>query len=455
MPGMAGAADSRPARVDSITSLAQGGPAEGNPGRTGAENALLLSLQRQALQYFLDNQMPNGLVLDRQHNHGPRRAHGLCSSSATGMGFVALALAAAPPYRLHSRQAAVERIRAGVQAAVEQLPHDHGIMPHFVDDATGRVHGTDHLSTIDSAWLVAGALWAAAFLGDRGLEEDAERLYARIDWRYWTAPEEPATRGLLRHGKRRDGQFLGCWWDRLNGETIFMYVLAAGAADGRNLGPEAWRALQPFYGTVAGLRFHSADLGLFVFQYGMDLLDLRRWQAPRAEELLAEAGAAALANCRTCRAQADTFATFRRFWGLSAGDGPSTPPDPDIYRCYTPAEPADGTAHITATLGSIGFQPDLVLENLLEAEGEHRLQARGRYGFSNINVDRHWVSRDMVGIDVGATVLALDNYLCGDRVRTTFCALSCIQRGMQRLGFRAAAVDPTVENPAHSLRNAS
>ena len=66
------------------------------------ERGLLLHLQRQALDYFLENQLPCGLVLDRQHNRGPRRSHGLCSTSATGMGFIALALATAPPYRLLS-----------------------------------------------------------------------------------------------------------------------------------------------------------------------------------------------------------------------------------------------------------------------------------------------------------------------------------------------------------------
>ena len=43
---------------------------------------------------------------------------------------------------------------------------------------------------------------------------------------------------------------------------------------------ENWCRLQPFFGTVAGLRFISADLGLFVFQYGLDLLDLdTKWAA--------------------------------------------------------------------------------------------------------------------------------------------------------------------------------
>jgi hypothetical protein len=41
----------------------------------------------------------------------------------------------------------------------------------------------------------------------------------------------------------------------------------------------------------------------------------------------------------------------------------------------------------------------------------------------------------MVGIDAGAAVLALDNHLMADRVRTVFQGLSCVRRGMERLGF--------------------
>ena len=62
-------------------------------------------------------------------------------------------------------------------------------------------------------------------------------------------------------------------------------MLAAGAAAGRAVAPAAWEALRPCYGTVAGLRFNNADLGLFVFQYGLDLLDLRAWRAPGAVDL--------------------------------------------------------------------------------------------------------------------------------------------------------------------------
>ena len=46
------------------------------------------------------------------------------------------------------------------------------------------------------------------------------------------------------------------------------------------------------YGTAAGLRFVSADLGLFVFQYGLDLLDFRTWHVPGSLDLWAEAAVA-------------------------------------------------------------------------------------------------------------------------------------------------------------------
>src|SRR5438132_267382 len=141
-------------------------------------------------------------------------------------------------------------------------------------------------------------------------------------WR-WLPPNRPGTPGLLRHGKDRHGSFLPCSWDRLNGETAFMYVLAAGAGAEKAIADTAWTALRPFYGTVAGHRFNNADLGLFVFQYGLDLLDLAQWQAPGRVDLLADAKLATKANHQVCEEAAASFATYRRFWVLSRGGGPA------------------------------------------------------------------------------------------------------------------------------------
>ena len=405
---------------------------------TTRDRRLLLRLQSQALQYFLDNQTPAGLVLDRQRNHGPLRRGGLCSISATGMGWMALAIASDAPYRLLSPYEAVRRIRTGIQTALHDLPHDCGILPHFVDADTFHVHGCDYLSTIETAWLVAGALWSAAFLRDAELERLAHALSERIDWDYWTAPEESAV-PLIRHGQTRERRFINCAWDRLNGETVFMYVLAAGA-ERHPLRVSAWSHLRSFHGTMAGLHFNNSDLGLFVFQYGLDLLDLDDWLVPNDVDLASEAGLAAEANSRVCRELSRTYTTYRDYWGLSAGDGPGAAPAEIAYHCYAPAGPIDGTAHLTATLASIAHRPELVAENLERAAHEDRWTLLGRYGFSNINADRDWVGPDMVGIDAGAAVLALDNHLHDNRVRRVFHTLACVQRGLERSGFRSRAV---------------
>lgn len=402
---------------------------------TATDRHFLLALERLALQYFLDNQTPSGLFLDRQSNRGPLRAEGLCSTSATGMGWIALALASADPHRLLSAADAVGRIRAGLETALFRLPHDRGVVPHFLDARTGCPRGSDHFSTIDTAWLAAGALWASAFLHDAELTCLAQRIAERIDWHYWTAPGESDV-PLVRHGQTREGHFLRCTWDRLNGETVFMYVLAAGSEGANALPASAWRYLRPFPGSVAGLRFNNSDLGLFVFQYGLDLLDLSGWLAPGGVDLAMEAPIAAEANYRLCRELADTYETYRDYWGLSAGDGPADTPSGYTYRCYAPAGPIDGTAHLTATLASISHQPDVVLANLHRAEREERRSPLGRYGFSSVNRDRGWIASDMVGIDAGAAVLAVENYLNNQRIRRIFHSLPCVQRGLKSSGFR-------------------
>jgi hypothetical protein len=403
------------------------------------DRGLLRLLQRRALRYFLDNQGADGLVQDRQANLGPTRQAGPLSISATGMGLIAVSLASASPYRLIPHRDAVSRVRAALDTALERLPVDHGIFPHFVDRNSLKPLGEDTFSTVDTSWLLAGALWAASFLRDGKLVDLAGQLYDRVDWRYWSVASETETPWLIRHGKGPGGEFLPCSWDRANGETLMMYVLAAGAADDRALPGESWKSLRPFYGEVAGHRFNNADLGLFVFQYGLDLLDLSRWRTPDGPDLVAEASVATLANRDACRASADRFRTYRRHWGISAGDGPGHPAGLDAYNDYSPAKALDGTAHLTATLASIAHQPDAVLDNVRSAMASDRTSPLGRYGLSCVNDDRAWIARDMVGIDSGAAALALDNVLMEDRVRAVFHELPCVRKGLERLGFRDAA----------------
>lgn len=400
------------------------------------DRAQLEALQLQALQYFLDNQLPHGLILDRQRNHSASSSQGWCSTAATGMGLIAIALSSAPEYRLLSRRTAITRVRLCLKTALERLPEVDGMMPHFVDATTLQPVGDDVVSTIDSSWLVAGALWAASFLDDAELKQLSDALYSRIDWQSWAQLSDSGDSRWLCHGQKSDGSRIASCWDRLNAETAFMYVMAIGAERGNSLPAKTWRGLRKHYGTVAGARFGSADLGLFSAQYSLSLLDFEQNRWPGRFDLQRQSKKAVEANHRYCLNNRKTFKTFKRFWGLSAGDGPGDSGQDDQYRAYAPGGPVDGTAHLTATLASVEVCPELVLENLRAVRGKRFNNAHGRYGLSNINLDRGWVSRDVVAIDLGAAVLAIDNALHDQRVRKQFHALSCIEQATKRLGVR-------------------
>ncbi|MDD4318933.1 MAG: glucoamylase family protein [Candidatus Peribacteraceae bacterium] len=398
----------------------------------GRESAADLDrIERDCLLYFLENRTEEGLFADRQRNRGERYDLDAvpCSLSATGMGLIALAVAAQKPHRLLTPSEASERCGQTCDTARGKLPQDHGVLPHYVKGKQLAVWGDDARSTVETAWLVAGAGCAAELLHDDALREAAAALHDRVDWRYWSCKET----GMLLHGKNGDGDVLPGRWDRLNNETAFMYVLAAGAEGNKRLDLSSWKQLGTFDGEVAGVKFASADLGLFAHQYGFDLLHLREWKNPGSIDLLEQARLATRANILASQAMSKDFSTFRTgLWGLSAGDGPSGPDS--AYRIYTPRS-CDGTAHVMSSVASIAHDQAAVLRNLLLADDIPN--ARGRYGYGNINLENGtWVSGDVVGIDVGAALLALDNHLHDDRIRHAFHAFPPVQRGLKALGFR-------------------
>lgn len=424
------------------------------------DKRLLLEYQTLTLSYFLDNQLPHGLILDRQANQGPLRQDGLCSTSATGMGLLAIALASTPEYGLLSRYDARRRISRGIEAAF-RLEHVRGIMPHFTRSDGITPVGSDKLATIDSAWLVAGALLAAEIPGMESLRPRALELYNRVDWRYWTVAKriedlrnQPGdmndnlvrhARGhWLLHGMRDDGTFLPSHWDLLNAETAFMYLLGCGAHRRKRLGMGIWNDL------IAEREHVPADttngaLGLFVSQYSLELVDFSRIPLPGNVRLQAECRQGVRANYRACRNESVRFKTYRRFWGMSAGDGPPAEDPqlaaqhsddafkhPDEYRPYGPVEPPaiDGTAHVMATVASVRVEPHLVLQNMRATRGFKRML--GRYGYSNVNLDRNWFSRDVVGIDVGAACMGIDNALHGNRLPRLFARSAPVARAISR-----------------------
>ena len=98
-------------------------------------------------------------------------------------------------------------------------------------------------------------------------------------------------------------------------------------------------------------------------------------------------------------------------WGLTASDyqGGYTawgapPRHPDTDGSLVPCAPA----------GSLMFTPDIALPALKAMKAQYGQQIYGRYGFADaFNPHNGWVNRDVLGIDLGITLLSAENLRSG------------------------------------------
>jgi len=97
--------------------------------------------------------------------------------------------------------------------------------------------------------------------------------------------------------------------------------------------------------------------------------------------------------------------------------------------------PIDGTVVPSAPAGSLPFLPQPVMRVLKNIKKNYS-RAWSRYGFVNaFNPLKNWYDSDVVGIDVGITMLMAENARTGF-VWNTFMKNPEVKRGMERAGFK-------------------
>ncbi len=157
--------------------------------RRRASTAELEVLQRESFDYFLNEVNPaTGLIRDKTATDWPASiaATGLalaCYPVAVERGFMAREAAAARTL------ATLRFFFASLQGPESDATGHHGFYYHFLDMQTGRRAWQCELSTVDSAFLFAGALAAAAYFDADVADEReicvlADALYRRADWQW-------------------------------------------------------------------------------------------------------------------------------------------------------------------------------------------------------------------------------------------------------------------------------
>ncbi|WP_425602932.1 glucoamylase family protein [Hoeflea algicola] len=343
-----------------------------HPGETRLD-----ALQRHAFDYFLnETNLANGLVADKSQPGAP--------ASIAAVGFALAAYPVGVERAWISRISAIDRTLAALrffnnapQATGPDMTGHKGFFYHFLDMTTGRRAGLCELSTVDTGFLLAGMLAAAAYF-DRDSEDEqeirtlADALYRRADWQW--ACNGGAT---ITHGWTPEDGFLPYRWEGYD-EASLLYVLALGSPT-HPLAAESYLAWTSTYQwkEIYGYEFIYGG-PLFIHQYSHIWIDFRGIQ----DAFTRGKGIDYFENSRRATYVQQEYAIRNplkfagygeNFWGLTASDGPgwTTRRVNGIERAFfdyaargVPYGPDDGTVAPWAVVASLPFAPEIVMPTI-------------------------------------------------------------------------------------------
>jgi len=441
-------------------------PERGGETLSPAANAFLDTLSERTFHYFWDlSDSMMGLTPDRSP-----------TKSFISVGAVGFALTAYPIGAEHgwvTRAAAAERVRrtlrffrdARQDTARAGSTGYRGFFYHFLDPKTGQRFETVELSTMDTALLLAGALFCQSYFDrDEPLERDvrelAEAIYRRVDWR-WAQPRPP----LIALGWSPEEGHLPYDWGGLN-ETMLLHVLALGSPS-HGVDPAVWPGYAKHYrwGTFQGQE-HLGFAPLFGHQYSHVWIDFRGIRDPymrgKGIDYFENSRRATYAQRGYAIANPSGFRGYDEdVWGLTACDGPldakrvidGREREFHTYEargaCHTRVTD-DGTISPSAAGGSIAFAPEICLPALMAMRERYGDHVYRRYGFVdafNPTLDDTtrvpygkivpgvgWFDDDYLGIDQGPILAMIANYTDG-AVWQAMSRCAQLRRGLKRAGF--------------------
>ena len=400
---------------------------------SAADTILLEECQRRAVDYFVEQTDDySGLTRDRAPADGGWSG---APASIAATGFALSAWCVADDRGWLKPGEARQRVVRTLRFALDHTQQEHGWFYHFVDARNGRRAWQCEVSTIDTALFLQGVVLAREYLDDPEVRSLADKIYGRVDWRW--ALNGGAT---LSHGWRPETGFLKSRWDGY-AEMMGLYLLGIGAA-AKPLPAKAWTAWQR--GPVERVGEHAFHSGapLFVHQYSHAWFDFRGRSDGRVD-YWKNSVEATLAQREWSGGMAASFPRWSRdVWGLTASDsergymawgGPADAPGS-----------ADGTLVPSAPGGSLPFAPTECLVSLQAMRALGGNLVWKRYGFVNaFNPQTGWASPDVIGIDLGITLLMAENLRSGF-VWRNFMRAPEVRRGMALAGFN----EPAVQVPA-------
>ena len=409
------------------------------PGKTvfSAEDEKFLDdLQRRGIQFFMDEQHPQtGLMPDRARAKGGKSNH-VASIASVGFGLTSMCIGVERGWV--KKDDAYERSMRVLRFLRDKAPQEHGHFYHFLDMETGGRVWDCEVSNIDTAILMAGVLTVRQYFPDTELAKLANELYERVEWT-WLLKDNK----LLAHGYKPEEGFLKAEWGGYSEGPVLIVLLGLGSKT-HPLPSESWRAWrrEPVI-TYQGLTIISCP-PLFTHQYPQCWFDLRGTRDDYANYFRNGQLATIAMRQWTIDELSKRYETYGpNVWGLTASDFK------DGYTAWggPPAQgPIDGSVVPAAAAGSLAFEPRLCIDALKTMREKYGDKGYVKYGFVDaFNPTNGWYNADVIGIDVGPSVLMAENARSGF-VWKLFMSAPEAQAALKAAGFRPLVSNNEEEN---------
>jgi len=182
------------------------------------------------------------------------------------------------------------------------------------------------------------------------------------------------------------------------------------------------------------LTYITGNAPLFIHQYSHAWIDFRNKQDAYAN-YFQNSITATQAHKLFCLSLASQFPDYtNNFWGISSSDSVN-----GYVAWGGPPEmgPIDGSIVPSASAGSVPFLPTDTLAVLRNLYTKYAVNAWTQYGFIDaFNSLTGWIDADVLGIDLGITMLMAENYRT-QFVWNTFMQNTEITNAMSQVGFHA------------------
>ena len=393
---------------------------------TAEDDSLLDELQRASFLYFVEQSHPEtGLVRDRAFADGSP-SEGKASIAASGFALTSWAIATHRGWV--DREEALRRVRLSLRFLADKAPRHKGFFYHFMEMDTGARAWQCELSSIDTGLFMAGAIIVREYFNDPEITELVNRLYREIDWKWFL--NGGSTVALGWHDEVGFSRYR---WG-IYSEHTMMSILGLGAPE-HALEPSYWHAWKRLpTGTYAGYYFIQGP-PLFIHQFAHAYVDFRESRDAYAD-YYHNSVLATLAQRRFSMDLRSEFPSWgERLWGVTASDSETGykawggPPRTSQFNSL------DGTIVPCATLGSVPFAPHetlMVLRHIRTVYGDRTWK---RYGLVDaFNPETGWINPDVIGIDLGISILQAENARSGF-VWALFMQAPEVQRALARAGF--------------------